>query len=164
MVKDSGTSSMLAMEILQSCTKQSIKTFSYHWSIKSGSVFRQVSNGTNQSHNRLSRCLIYLPIWILYTQLLLILIRPLFTRLWDILTPDPSKSWCHEIYRQVSNISRTLVGNKIVDHSDVVEASLVGAAPTTSSFSTYQASRDSAKTYARQYENLLSVRIWCDLY
>ena len=28
-------------------------------------------------------------------------------------------------YRQVSNISRTLVGNKIVDHSDVVGASPV---------------------------------------
>ena len=41
-----------------------------------------------------------------------------------------------EIYPQTSNISRTLVGNKIVDHSDVVGASPVGAAPTTSSFST----------------------------
>ena len=40
------------------------------------------------------------------------------------------------IYRQVSNISHTLVGNEIVDHSDVVGASPVGAAPTTSSFST----------------------------
>ena len=39
-------------------------------------------------------------------------------------------------YRQVSNMRRTLVGNKIVDHSDVVGASPVGAAPTTSSFST----------------------------
>ena len=39
-------------------------------------------------------------------------------------------------YRQVSNIRRTLVGNKIVDHSYVVGASPVGAAPTTSSFST----------------------------
>ena len=39
-------------------------------------------------------------------------------------------------YRQVSNIRRTLAGNKIVDHSDVVGASPVGAAPTTSSFST----------------------------
>ena len=37
-------------------------------------------------------------------------------------------------YRQVSNIRRTLVGNNIVDHSDVVGASPVGAAPTTSSF------------------------------
>ena len=34
------------------------------------------------------------------------------------------------------DISRTLVGNKIVDNSDVVGASPVGAAPTTSSFST----------------------------
>ena len=32
-------------------------------------------------------------------------------------------------YRKVSNIIRTLVGNKIVDHSDVVGASLVSAAP-----------------------------------
>ena len=39
-------------------------------------------------------------------------------------------------YRQVSNIRHTLVGNWIVDHSDVVGASPVGAAPTTSSFST----------------------------
>ena len=39
-------------------------------------------------------------------------------------------------YRQVSNIRRALVGHKIVDHSDVVGASPVGAAPTTSSFST----------------------------
>ena len=39
-------------------------------------------------------------------------------------------------YRKTSNISHTLVGNKIVDDSDVVGASPVGAAPTTSSFST----------------------------
>ena len=37
----------------------------------------------------------------------------------------------NEVYRKVSNIRRTLVGNKIVDHS-----APVGAAPTTSSFST----------------------------
>ena len=41
-----------------------------------------------------------------------------------------------QVYRQVSNIRRTLIGNKIVDHSDVVGALPVGAAPTTSSFST----------------------------
>ena len=40
------------------------------------------------------------------------------------------------MYRKTSNISRTPVGNKIVDHSDVVGASPVGAAPTTSSFLT----------------------------
>ena len=49
--------------------------------------------------------------------------------------------WCacfsaFAFYRQVSNIRRTLVDNKIVDHSDVVGASPVGVAPTTSSFST----------------------------
>ena len=41
------------------------------------------------------------------------------------------------MYRQVSKIRRTLEGNKIIDHSDVVGASPVGAAPTTSSFSIY---------------------------
>ena len=39
-------------------------------------------------------------------------------------------------YRQISYISRTWVGKKIVDHSDVVGASPVGAAPTTSPLST----------------------------
>ena len=39
-------------------------------------------------------------------------------------------------YRQVSNIRRTLIGNEIVDNSDVVGAAPVGAAPTTSSLST----------------------------
>ena len=43
---------------------------------------------------------------------------------------------CLDTYRKTSNISRTLVGNKIVDNSDVVGASPVGAAPTTSSLST----------------------------
>ena len=43
---------------------------------------------------------------------------------------------CTLEYRQVSNIRRTLPGNEIVDHSDVVGASPVGAAPITSSFST----------------------------
>ena len=42
----------------------------------------------------------------------------------------------NQVYRQVSNIRRVLVGNKMVDHSDVVGALPVGAAPTTSSFST----------------------------
>ena len=38
--------------------------------------------------------------------------------------------------RKYSNIRHPFVGNKIVDHTDVVGASPVGAAPTTSSFST----------------------------
>ena len=43
---------------------------------------------------------------------------------------------CKSLHRQTSNISRTLVSNKIVDHLDIVGASPVGAAPTTSTFST----------------------------
>ena len=39
-------------------------------------------------------------------------------------------------YHKTSNISGTLVGNKIVAYSDEVEASPVGAATTASSFST----------------------------
>ena len=63
------------------------------------------------------------------------------------------------MYRQVSNISRTLVANEIVDHSDVVRASAVGAAPTTSSFSTEQlASIYCAKTIASRVEKHL--RFW----
>ena len=38
------------------------------------------------------------------------------------------------IYRQTSNIRRTLVDSINADRSDVVGASPVGAAPTTSSF------------------------------
>ena len=40
------------------------------------------------------------------------------------------------IYRQTSDTNGTLVGNNIVDHSDVVGASPVDAAPTTPSFPT----------------------------
>ena len=39
-------------------------------------------------------------------------------------------------YCQTSNIRHAFVGNKLVDHSDVIGASPAGAAPTTSSFST----------------------------
>ena len=41
-----------------------------------------------------------------------------------------------KIYSQISNISRTLVSNEIIDYSDAVGASPVSTAPTTSSFST----------------------------
>ena len=68
-------------------------------------------------------------------------------------------------YRKTSDIRRTLEDSDIVDHSDVVGASPVGAAPTTSSFSTrHLASRDSAKKAAIQHENLLRVVILCVLY
>ena len=39
-------------------------------------------------------------------------------------------------YRHTSDKSRTLVGNKIIDHSGVAGASPVSAVPTTPSFST----------------------------
>ena len=39
-------------------------------------------------------------------------------------------------HRQTSSVRRNSWDNKPVDHSDVVEAPHVGAAPTTSSFST----------------------------
>ena len=72
------------------------------------------------------------------------------------------------IQRKTSNISRTLIGNRIVDNSDVVDvvgASPVGAAPTTSSFlNLHLASMDWAKTTARGDKKHLSFWIWCDLY
>ena len=69
------------------------------------------------------------------------------------------------IYCKTSNIRRILVGNKIVDHSDVVGASPVGAAPTTSQFSTEQpTSKDCVKATARQDEKQLSFGIGCVLY
>ena len=69
------------------------------------------------------------------------------------------------VYRQVSNITRTSVGYKFVDHSDVVGASPVSAAPTTSSFPTKRlASLYSAKTTSRRGEEHLNLVIWCVLY
>ena len=69
------------------------------------------------------------------------------------------------IYCQISNICCTLIGNKIVDHSDVVGSSPVGAAPTTSSFSIYHmASIYCTKLNARQDWKHLSFCIWCIFY
>ena len=72
------------------------------------------------------------------------------------------KTWCEALILStqsarltitVYDISRTLAGNKIVHHWDVAGASLVGAAPTTSSFSTqYQASIAWEKTTASRDE------------
>ena len=68
-------------------------------------------------------------------------------------------------YRKTSNVSRTLVGNKIVDNSDVVGASPVGAAPNyifilnlTPGFNGL------GKTTARGDKKYLSFGIRCDLY
>ena len=72
--------------------------------------------------------------------------------------------WKYLQYHQTSNIRRTL-DNKIVDHLDVVGALPVGAAPTTSSFSTlHLVSMDCAETTARRDEKHLSLWIWCNLY
>ena len=54
---------------------------------------------------------------------------PMKCRMWLTSTPKEAKN----INRKTSDIRHNLVGNQIVDHSDVVGASLVGAAPTTSS-------------------------------
>ena len=73
-------------------------------------------------------------------------------------------SWVRNVfwtYRKTSNISRTLVSNKIVDNSDAVGASPIGAAPTISSFSTqHLASIDWAKTTARGYKKHLNFGIF----
>ena len=60
---------------------------------------------------------------------------------WGLWVETPSRAlWRFRnripIYRQTSNTKRILEGNTIIDHSDVVGASPVGAAPTTSSFAT----------------------------
>ena len=61
-------------------------------------------------------------------------------------------------YRKTSNIRRTSVGNKIVDHSDVVWASPVGAAPTTSSFSAqYLASMERGKDKRKTRQEIFKV-------
>ena len=60
-------------------------------------------------------------------------------------------------YRQTYNMRRTLLGNTIVDHAYVVWAPPVGAAPTTSSFSTEPlGSMDWAEATARRDQNHFS--------
>ena len=68
------------------------------------------------------------------------------------------------IYCQIFNIRCTTAGSKFIDHSDVVRASPVGAAITTSSFSTkHLASMDWAETTASRDEKHLRFGIWCVL-
>ena len=66
--------------------------------------------------------------------------RALTEELWGVYCEELEENWPRyngtALYSKTSNIRCTLVGNKIVDHSDAVGASPVGAAPTTSSFST----------------------------
>ena len=72
---------------------------------------------------------------------MLLFVRQLLSKISHAIEPPESMFYCKavlhnnsisRIYRQTFNISVTLVGNKIVDHSDEVGASPVGAAPTTS--------------------------------
>ena len=72
------------------------------------------------------------------------------------------ESWDCWIYPQTSNIRCTL-GNKIVDHSDVVGALPIGTAPTTSSFLDLNPWLQQIGQ-RRQDENYLSFGIWCGLY
>ena len=61
----------------------------------------------------------------------------------------------NDVYHRTSNGRRTLVGNKIVAHSDVVGASPVGVASNASSFSTeHLASMVWAKKTAREERNM----------
>ena len=76
-------------------------------------------------------------------------------------------------YRVRHNISHILVGNKSVDHSDVVGASPVGAAPTTSSFSTWHLALmaweqitsarwdEEVLGFGASYIRCLTVIVWC---
>ena len=69
----------------------------------------------------------------------------------------------HRLYRKSSNISRTLVGNKIVDHSDVVGASPAGAAPTTSSFWQTLGFNGLDKDNYKTRRGIVDRGIWCAL-
>ena len=60
-----------------------------------------------------------------------------YALLFLLLLPTTRQQEQHmRVYCQTSNLSRTLAGNEIVDNSDVVGASLIGAARTISAFST----------------------------
>ena len=87
----------------------------------------------------------------LHVKGVIMLVLPMCWLFLGVTTSDEHPNYC-----QVSNMRRTLIGNKIVDHSDEVGASPVGAAPTTSSFST---SLDWAKTTARRDEKHLNLGI-----
>ena len=93
---------------------------------------------TCRSRNTLLYADMYLVIWIPYT----------VTHIFQTFN----------IHRQTSNVSRRLVGNTLVDHSDVVGAT------TTSCSTKHLVSIDCTKTTARRDEKYLSYVIWCDLY
>ena len=70
-----------------------------------------------------------------------------------------------ETYRQTYNTSRTLIGNKIADYSNVVGVPSVGVVPTTSTFSTeHLAPMDWAQISARWDEKGVSLGVRYGLY
>ena len=76
---------------------------------------------------------------------------------------NEDKWWSWSDYHQTSNIIRSLVCNKIVDHSDVVKASPVGAAPTTSSFPKHLSIGMRCALYWRCYDSFAGIDFcrWC---
>ena len=67
-------------------------------------------------------------------------------------------------YRQDSNISRTMVGNKIVDHSDVVGASPVGATNYIFILDITSGFIGLGKDNCTTRRDTLSLAIWCALF
>ena len=155
LVQDCSNSIANALELLQSWAKSS----TWYWLFNIGELLSVYLNSFDLCHGKwwsilhvnavqgplLLTWIILIPTWIS---------NHICNEVWDEITQTFPKlqrlhrwslgmdKWFHPIlykgcdYRQVSNINCTLIGNKIVDHSDVVGASPVGAAPTTSSFST----------------------------
>ena len=75
----------------------------------------------------------------------------------DLCSEEQNKNPLMSPYNDMFYARHSLVGNKIVDHLDVVGASPVGVAPTTSSFSTSKlATMDWAKIAASRDEKHLS--------
>ena len=67
-------------------------------------------------------------------------------------------------YPQTSNINRTWLGYKIVDHSDAFGAASVATVPTASSFSTSHLTMDCAKTTPRRKVEHVNLGIWWVFY
>ena len=84
------------------------------------------------------------------------------TNIWGSSSATIILSSINSEYSQTPSVRRTLVGNKRVDRSDVVGASPVGAAPTSSSHGFNGLGKDNCKT--RRDEKYLSSVIRCGLY
>ena len=115
-----------------------------------GSASQKASNAVEK--RKLGVCVRMAP-----TLRLIWLYNLLWTALLMVYKPvqDKVKIWlplAKKVYRQTSSISHSLVGNKFVDHSDVVGTSPVGDSPTTSSYSTKHVALMDRKQRKLQYE------------